>query len=153
MKVDPEANPPYGYYQMALVLLHLGRRDSAFALIQNYLREHPEDRGGVVTSARAVWFALAGDRPAAARDIQTAVQKGKGYIHFHHAAYHIALAYALLHRPKPAVYWLRQTAEGGFPCYPLFERDPFLDSIRADPAFVAFLREQKAQWERYRTTL
>src|SRR3989441_1750079 len=152
-QVDPEANPPYWHYQMALVLLHLGRSDSAFALIQGYLQAHPEDRGGVVTSARAVWFAMAGDAPAAARDIQTAVQKGKGYIHFHHAAYHIALAYALLHRPKPAVYWLRQTAEGGFPCYPLFERDPFLDSIRADPAFVAFLREQKAQWERYRTTL
>src|SRR2546425_11339524 len=87
------------------------------------------------------------------RSIETAVQEGKGYIHFHHAAYHIALAYALLHRPDSAVHWLRQAAEGGFPCYPLFERDPFLDNIRSDPGFVAFLREQKAQWERYRATL
>ena len=52
-----------------------------------------------------------------------------------------------------AVQWLRTTAEGGLPCYPLFERDPFLDNIRNDPAFVAFLREQKAQWERFRATL
>jgi len=152
-QVDPEANPPYWYYEMAIVLLHLGRSDSAFALIQNYLRKHPEDRGGVVTSARAVWFALAGDAPRAVRDIQTAVQKGMGYIHFHHAGYHIALAYALLHRPDSAVQWLRTTAEGGLPCYPLFERDPFLDNIRSDPGFVAFLREQKAQWERFRATL
>src|SRR5438094_3496756 len=152
-QVDPDANPPYWHYQMALLLLHLGRGDSAFAVIRNYLRAHPEDRGGVVTSARAVWFAMAGDARRAEQDIQTAVQKGKGYIHFHHAGYHIALAYALLHRPKPAVYWLRQTAEGGFPCYPLFERDPFLDNIRSDPGFVAFLREQEAQWERFRATL
>src|SRR5438093_1550629 len=101
----------------------------------------------------APWSVTASALPAAARDIQTAIQEGKGYIHFHHAAYHIALAYALLHRPDSAVHWLRQAAEGGFPCYPLFERDPFLDNIRSDPGFVAFLREQKAQWERYRATL
>src|SRR2546425_157767 len=132
-QVDPNASLPFWTYQMALVLLHLGRDNEALTLVQGYLKAHPEDRGGVVTSARAVWFATIGDVPHAERDIQTAVQKGKGYIHFHHAAYHIALAYALLHRPIPAVHWLRQTADGGFPCYPMFERDPFLDSIRADP--------------------
>jgi len=152
-QVDPDASLSFWTYQMALVLLHLGKDDEALTLVQGYLKAHPEDRGGVVTSARAVWFATKGDAPHAERDIQTAVQKGKGYIHFHHAAYHIALAYALLHRPIPAVHWLRQTADGGFPCYPMFERDPFLDSIRADPGFVAFLRDQKAQWERYRATL
>src|SRR5882724_8588177 len=152
-QVDPEANPPYWYYEMALVLLHLGRSDSAFALIRTYLQAHPADRGGVVSSARAVWFALAGDAHRAEQDIRTAVQKGKGYIHFHHAGFHIALAYALLHRPDSAVQWLRQVAEGGFPCYPLFEREPFLDNLRSDPGFIAFLREQKTQWERFRATL
>jgi len=152
-QVDPDANPPFWHSQMALVLLHLGRRDSAFALIRNYLRAHPEDRGGVVTSARAVWFALRGDAHRTAQDIQTAVQKGKGYIHFHHAGYHIALAYALLQLPDSAVRWLRQVAEDGFPCYPLFEREPFLDNVRTDPGFVAFMREQKVQWEHFRATL
>ena len=152
-QVDPDANPPYWHYQMALLLLHLGRRDSAFAVIRNYLRAHPDDRGGVVTSARAVWFALGGDAHRAEQDIRSAVQKGKGYIHFHHAGFHIALAYALLQRPDSAVRWLRQVAEGGFPCYPLFEREPFLDNVRTDPGFVAFMREQKVQWEQFRTTL
>ena len=152
-QVDPDANPPYWHYQMALLLLHLGRRDSAFAVIRNYLRAHPDDRGGVVTSTRAVWFALGGDAHRAEQDIRTAVQKGKGYIHFHHAGFHIALTYALLQRPDSAVQWLRQVAEGGFPCYPLFEREPFLDNVRTDPGFVAFMREQKVQWEQFRTTL
>jgi len=44
-------------------------------------------------------------------------------------------------------------ADSGMPCYPLFESDPFLHNIRADPGFVLFLREQKAQWEQYRATL
>ena len=152
-QVDPDANPPYWHYQMALVLLHLGRRDSALTVIRNYLRARPEDRGGVVTSARAVWFALGGDAHHAERDIRTAVQKGKGYIHFHHAGFHIALAYALLGRPDSAVQWLRRVAESGFPCYPLFEREPFLDNVRGDPGFVAFMREQKVQWEQFRATL
>jgi len=152
-QVDPEANPPYWHYEMALVLLHLGRSDSAFVVIRNYLQRHPEDRGGVVTSARAVQYALAGDQRRAEEDIHAAIQKGKGYIHFHHAGYHIALAYALLHRPDSAVQWLRRVADGGMPCYPLFAGDPFLDGIRQDPGFIAFLREQEAQWERFRATL
>ena len=152
-QVDPEANPPYWYYEMAIVLLHLGRSDSAFALIQSYLQAHPEDRGGVVTSARAVSFALAGDARRAEQDIRAAVQKGKGFIHFHHAAYHIALAYTLLHQPDSAVQWLRRVADGGMPCYPLFASDPFLDNIRTHAGFVAFLSEQKTQWARFRSTL
>jgi len=152
-QVDPEANPPYWYYEMAIVLLHLGRSDSAFALIQSYLHAHPEDRGGVVTSARAVSFALAGDARRAEQDIQAAVQNGKGFIHFHHAAYHIALTYALLDQPDSAVHWLRRVADGGMPCYPLFASDPFLNNIRHNRGFVGFLREQRDQWERFRTTL
>ncbi len=152
-QVLPESNRPLWTYETALVLLHVGRSDEGLALVQEYLSAHTEDRGGVVTSARAVWFAMAGDAARAERDIQTAVQKGKGYIHFHHAAYHIALAYALLHQPGSAVQWLRRVADGGMPCYPLFARDPLLDNIRTDPRFVAFLREQRAQWERNRATL
>jgi serine/threonine-protein kinase len=152
-QADPKANASLWHYQAALLLLHLGRRDEASGLIQAYLQAHPEDRGGVVTSARAVWHAMAGDARRAEADIQAAIAKGEGYTHFHHAAFHIALAYALLQRPDSAVGWLRRVAEGGMPCFPLFERDPFLDNIRTDPGFIAFLHEQKVQWEGWRSTL
>jgi DNA-binding SARP family transcriptional activator len=152
-QVRPEAGSPFWHYQMVMALLHLGRTDSAFTVIRDYLRTHPEDRGGVVTSARAVWYALGGDAQRAQQDIRTAIEKGQGYIHFHHAAYHIALAYALLHQPDSAIHWLRAAADGGLPCYSLFLSDSFLDNVRSDPGFIAFMREQKTQWERFRATL
>jgi hypothetical protein len=47
------------------------------------------------------------------------------------------------------VKWLRITVNEGFPCYPLFARDSFLDPIRKDPAFLQFMAEMKTRWEGY----
>jgi serine/threonine-protein kinase len=152
-QVPPESNQSLWNYDVAWALLYLGRNAEAAALMERYLRDHPEDRGGVVTSTRAILLAKAGDAQRAEANVQTAIKKGKGFGHFHHTAYNIASVYALLRQPTRAVYWLRQAAEGGWPCYPYFERDPNLDHIRNDPDFIAFMRELKAQWERYRATL
>jgi hypothetical protein len=152
-QVPPQSNQSLWNYQVAWALLYLGRNAEAAALMERYLRDHPEDRGGVVTSTRAILFAKAGDAGRAEADIQTAILKGKGFVHFHHTAYNIASVYALLHEPGRAVYWLRRAAEGGWPCFPYFARDPNLDHIRGDPEFIAFMRELRAQWERYRATL
>src|SRR2546427_602405 len=102
-EVRPDAGSSFWHYETAMILMHLGRIDSASTVIQTYLQAHPDDQGGVVTSARAVWHALAGDARRADQDIQSAVERGRGYIHFHHAAYHIALAYALLQQSDSAV--------------------------------------------------
>jgi DNA-binding SARP family transcriptional activator/TolB-like protein/lipoprotein NlpI len=148
-QVPPLANQSLWNYQVAWALLYLERDAEARALMDGYLRAHPEDRGGVVTSTRAIWFAKAGDERRAEEDIQTAVEKGKGFIHFHHTAYNIASAYALLGQPGRALQWLREAAETGWPCYPYFANDPNLTRIRTDPAYVTFMRELKATWESY----
>ncbi len=49
--------------------------------------------------------------------------------------------------------WLEAAADDGFPCYPLFEKDTNLDSLRQDEKFVTFRAKQKQQWEHYKTTL
>jgi len=152
-QVPPEFNPALWSHRKAVALLYLDRDSEASSLIEEYLRKNPKDPGGLVTSERAVLFAKRGDTRRAEADIQTAVTKGEGFIHFHHAAVSIATAYALLHRPGPAVRFLRQAATEGLPCYPCFANDPYLVKIRDDPDFVAFLRELKAQWEQYRATL
>ncbi len=151
--VPPTLQPTIQQYDLAWALMALGRDQEASALVERSLREHPEDRGGVITSTRAILRAKRGDVSGAESDIQSAIPKGENDVHFHHTEYNIAVTYALLHRPLAALPWLQRAVRDGWPCYPLFERDPRLDPIRSTPAFIAFLREQKAQWERYQKTL
>ena len=152
-QAGPEANPALWSYQVAWALLYLGRDAEASALMEQYVRAHPADPGGVVRSTRAILRAKAGDVRGALEDIRQAEASGKGFVHFHHTAYNIASAYAILRQPAPALQWLRRTADEGWPCYPYFANDPNLANIRDDPGFIAFMRELKAQWERYRATL
>ena len=151
--VPASFNPALWYYHVTWTLLYLGRDDEAARLIDEYLLKHPEDRGGVVTSMRAIVHAKHGDTEGAERDIQAAERLGKGYVHFHHTEYNIASAYALLRQPRAAVPWLRRAADDGWPCYPYFAKDPNLDAIRSDRDFVTLLADLRVQWERYRATL
>ena len=148
-QVAPEANSAIWSFELAWILLYLGRSAESWTVIDGFLRANPDDRAGVVTSIRALWFAKAGDAERAEADIRVAVQRGKGYVHFHHTAYNVASAYALLGLPGPAVEWLRAAADGGWPCYPHYANDSNLMKIRGDPAFIAFMVDLKAQWERY----
>jgi DNA-binding winged helix-turn-helix (wHTH) protein/tetratricopeptide (TPR) repeat protein len=152
-QVPSGSSPSLWHYQMAWALLYLGRNEEARTLIDQYLQAHPEDRGGVVTSLRAIWFAKAGDQSRAEADIRVAVPRAAGYIHFHHTAYNIASAYALLGKPAEALRWLREAARTGWPCYPYFAADPNLEPLHSDPGYLSFMDELKAQWELYRSTL
>ncbi len=58
-----------------------------------------------------------------------------------------------MNRPEEALKWLQVTADEGFPCYPLFEGDSNLDSLRKDARFVSFMAQQKQQWEHFNATL
>ena len=68
---------------------------------------------------------------------------------YHHLTYNAACIYALDGNAAEAVTRLRETANSGFPNYPLFARDHLLDRVRQSPEFDQFLAEQKAQWERF----
>ena len=144
-------NPGTWAYQTAWALFQLGRKEEAAARIKQFLRDYPQDEGGVLTSMEALIAAAAGDERGAEQKIERAAQIGKGFGHFHHAAYAIASAYALMN--KQAIEWLQRTADDGFPCYPLFERDPNLNNLRQDTRFMAFMAKLKEQWERYQATL
>jgi len=107
----------------------------------------------LVTSVKAMMLAKAGKRREAEDMIQRAIAIGRGYAHFHHTSYNLASSYALMNQPEPALKWLQVTAEEGFPCYPMFERDTNLDNLRKDPRFISFMTKLKQQWEGYTATL
>ncbi len=151
--VPQEVNPALVGHQIVLALFNLGRREEASTTLEQFLREYPEDNRGLLTSLQAMLAASAGKEREAEEKITSAVKRGKGFGHFHHTAYHIACAYALMNKPDQSIKWLEEAAANGFPCYPLFARDTNLDNLRQDARFLKFLADQKQQWERYRTIL
>jgi serine/threonine protein kinase len=142
-------------FQVPLVLAHLGKVEEARALAGGTLENpaHGGEASSDSASTSAVLAALVGDSAGAERNVSFAVSHGEGSSHFHHAEYNFATAYALLGKRKEALSWLERTADDGMPCYPLFEKDPFLDKLRGDPEFQAFLLRMKDQWEHFRATL
>jgi serine/threonine protein kinase/Tfp pilus assembly protein PilF len=148
-----EVNPQLVGHQTVWALFNLGRKEEASATVEQFLRDYPEDNGGLFTSQQAVLAASAGQERRAEDKIKLAVERGKGFGHFHHTAYYIACAYALMNNPEQAIKWLEVAAGDGLPCYPLFETDPNLNNLRKDARFVTFLAKQRQQWEYYRTIL
>jgi len=134
-------------------LFRLNRIEEANELIDNFLKDYPKDEGGGVTSVKAMMLAKAGQTREAEDAIQRAIEIGTGFGHFHHTAYNIASAYALMNQTELAVKWLQNAADDGLPCYPLFENDANLSSLRKDQRFITFMAKLKQQWERYQATL
>jgi serine/threonine protein kinase len=88
--------------------------------------------------------AAAGDRMAARRRA-LAIEQGP-YMD-HHVASSLGGVWAQLGDAQASVKWLQLAADTGFPAYPWFVRDPMLDPIRADPAFVSLLERLRQRHE------
>jgi len=151
--VPREENAAVVHRATADALFHLGRMQEASELVEDYLKTYATDEGGNVTSVKAMLFAKAGKEAEAEALIQRAIDIGKDFQHFHHTTYNIASAYALLNKTDEALKWLQFTADDGFPCYPLFENDANLNSLRKDERFIAFMTKLKQQGEKYNATL
>jgi DNA-binding winged helix-turn-helix (wHTH) protein len=148
--IPRSANPSIWGFQTASAFLRLGRRDEARALLAELAKDSPRDEGGVRTSVEAILLAQTGARAEALEKIGTAVSIGRGFGHFHHTAYNVGSAYALMDDGEAAQEWLEVAADEGFPCYPLFARDPNLRSMRARPDFVDLMARLRRDWDRRR---
>jgi DNA-binding winged helix-turn-helix (wHTH) protein/predicted TPR repeat methyltransferase len=137
----------------AEALIQLGRPAEAQVLADSYLKKHPLDEAGSFSSVQALINAQQGRTTEALNAIDQAAGKGNGLGHFHHTAYNIASAYAALNRPDEAVKWLEATADDGFPCYPYFELDPNLETLRNSTGFISFMSGLKKQLEQYEKLL
>lgn len=146
-------NPPLWAFQTAYALFQLGNREDARRRVEEFLKKYPQDKGGLLNGMEALLMAAEGDKRRAEASIRAVLAREEGYTHFHHTAYIIASAYALMNKPELALKYLEQSADKGFPCYPLFERDPNLNPLRKNSQFIAFLASQKNQWEHFKAVL
>jgi serine/threonine-protein kinase len=139
--------------ERALVLNYLGERARALAVLDSTLVARGNPRNYDLQAARAVVLASDGRRDAARDAIRQALAGDTAASHFHHAAYSIAQAYALMGDRDAALEFLRRTAASGMPCYPLFRDDPHLRSLAGDPRFVRFMNELRQQFEHLAKTI
>ncbi|MGH2567988.1 MAG: protein kinase domain-containing protein, partial [Bacteroidota bacterium] len=144
-------NPGFVSSQKGIILWYLGREKDAWQLLKDALTKYPEDR--FLNSTFAIMLAARGEEKEAEARIQNALERGKGFGDYHHVAYYAGSMYAFLKKNKQAVQWLQTAADNGFPCYPLYEKDPNLDLLRNDPMFIQFMAELKNRWEGYKATL
>jgi Predicted integral membrane protein len=149
--VPSATNPALIGHQLVWALWNLGRKDEATTTMNEFLARYPDDNRGLLTSIQAVMAAADGHFDEADAKIKTAMEKGKGFGHFHHTVFHIACAYARMNNPDRAIELLEYAANDGFPNYSLFATDPNLDSLRSDPRFMALLERLRQQLEHYRS--
>lgn len=151
--VPAETNPSLVGHQIVLTLFDLGRKEEAAATLEKFLKDYPEDNRGLFTSLQAMLAAADGQPGLAEEKIKLAIERGKGFGHFHHTAYHIACAYALMNRKEDAIKWLESAADNGFPCYVLFATDHNLDRLRQHPRFQQLMARMKHDWEKYKSLM
>jgi hypothetical protein len=89
---------------------------------------------------------MAGRYDDAERSISRAIEVGHDRGHFHHALCYIASARVLMGEVSTGIEELRRGAEDGFPCYPWFEIDPCLATIRDNPRFMKLISDLKSRW-------
>jgi len=148
--IPDETHPSVIGHQTAWALFNLGRVEEAEAKVEQLKLEHA-DKGGTFAAMQAVIAALRGQHAEAEEFIRQAIENGKGFGHFHHTAYTIGCAYALMNKKTEAIKWLETAAETGYPCYPNFEVDKNLDNLRRDPMFAAFMKKLRARWEHFKS--
>jgi TolB-like protein len=137
-------NPTPSWYFMGK-----GRLEDAQKTIEELSAKEPNQPN--LPRSKAMLFALKGDFHGAEALIPSILGTHPVKdLTYHHLTYDIACIYALAGKSDEAVKWLRETAATGFPCYPLFERDAYLNRARQAPEFIQLMAEMKAQNERYR---
>ena len=143
----------------ALVLGYLGRAKDGLELLaageKDTTRRAMERINAASTNSdesatQAVLLARLGRAGEARRKIADAQRLGSGTSHFHHAAFAIATAWALMNQRDSAVTWLERTANDGMPSYSLFLNDPTLKPLRGMPRYDALMQRLRAQDDRFR---
>jgi DNA-binding SARP family transcriptional activator len=88
-----------------------------------------------LVSFQGMLHARRGEVDLAHRCARQAVDSPTTLGHTHHTYYNIASIHAMLGETEMAMAWLQRSVNTGFPCWPFFRRDPFLENLRDEPEF------------------
>jgi DNA-binding SARP family transcriptional activator/Tfp pilus assembly protein PilF len=73
--------------------------------------------------------------------VRRALDCPRSFGHTHHTYYAIACIHAVLGETDTAMAWLERSVDTGFACWPFFRMDPYLESLREEPAFTRLVAD------------
>jgi DNA-binding winged helix-turn-helix (wHTH) protein/tetratricopeptide (TPR) repeat protein len=126
-------------YIVPLSLAELGRGDEALPVLRELEAKNQTRLRNFIVAARTL---LEGDRAESVAAVIRVVSSG---FRDPEGRFYLARHLAHLGSVEPALALLQQVVADGFFCYPVIERDPWLDSLRKKPAFTKLLRSAEAQ--------
>jgi len=136
---------PVPGWQYPIVLFRSGEESRALELLSKLQTGF---RAARARAMEAAIHASRGRRSEAEKAI--AATLAAGYVD-HHVAYYLGAAHAGLDDHRSAERELRRAAETGFPAYPSYETDPFLESFRRSAEGARFLSGLREQWLKTRS--
>jgi serine/threonine-protein kinase len=142
-KVRQASGEQVADFYRAEAYLFAGDSVRATSVLDSLIRSPSASGRARGTAVRAAM--LAARQPRRARALLDSLTAG-GY-QDHHVAYTVGAAYAQLADAARAVEWLERASAEGFACYPWVLRDPMLEPVRRDSAFVQWLAGLRGRWE------
>jgi hypothetical protein len=121
------------------VLAELGRGDEALPVLRELEVKVQTRIRGFIVAGRTL---LEGDHGASVAAVIRIVSAG---FKDPEGRFYLARHLAHLNSVQPALAVLQQVVADGFFCYPVMERDPWLDSLRKKPAFTKLLHNAETQ--------
>ena len=122
--------------------------DRAAPIVERRAREHPDHPWSQIQLAKL--RAMQGRHRDAQAMLPPLISRTPQNRSYHHFTLEIARVYALGGNDEAAVHWLKETIEGGFPCYPLFEGDWHFERVRNSALFQQTMKDLRFQWESYK---
>jgi tetratricopeptide (TPR) repeat protein len=101
----------------------------------------------LIVSVQGMLYARRRQTDLALQCVRHALDAPRSFGHTHHTYYNIACVYAVLGETDKAMAWLERSVDTGFACWPFFQVDPHLESLREEPEFkrlVAALEHEYA---------
>ena len=96
--------------------------------MDNILKNTPKNN--LSNSAYAIILANKGENKEAEQKMELALTNSEDLIHIHHVYYQLGVSSAIMNNKEVAIEWLNKAADTGFPNYPRFLSDPFLENLK-----------------------
>jgi tetratricopeptide (TPR) repeat protein len=100
--------------------------------------------------SQGLLHARRGENAPALECVRRALDSPRSFGHTHHVHNQIASIYAAVGETDKAMGWLQRTGDTGFPCWPFFLIDPFLENLRDKVEFKRLIEDLRRTYTAFK---